>query len=101
MRNISGAGGTVGATQLASARPDGYTIGFMPIGTMTTQPHLRKVAYNADSWAPICRLVKDPMSVLVAPNSGMNSMKDVIARSTGGKQLRSAGPPPGSLPHIG
>ena len=100
IQNIAGAGGTVGASALASSDSDGYTLGFMPIGTMTTQPHLRKVAYNADSWEPVCRLVDDPMSVLVAPDSGMTSLDDVIAASSGGKQLRSAGPPPGSLPHI-
>ena len=101
VKNVTGAGGTIGASELAASTADGYTIGFMPIGTMTTQPHLRKVPYNGDSWSPICRLVKDPMSVLVAPDSKIKSMDDLIAMSTNGNQLKSAGPPPGSLPHIG
>lgn len=101
VKNVAGAGGTVGATELAGSKNDGYTIGFMPIGTMTTQPHLRSVAYNADSWSPICRLVKDPMSVLVAPDSEITSFEELIAASSDGNQLKSAGPPPGSLPHIG
>lgn len=101
VKNVAGAGGTIGASELAATTPDGYTIGFMPVGTMTTQPHLRKVPYNADSWEPICRLVKDPMSVLVAPDSKIKSMEDLVAMSTNGNQLKSGGPPPGSLPHIG
>ena len=101
VQNIAGAGGTIGATELAASDPDGYTIGFMPIGTMTTQPHLRDVAYGAESWEPICRLVDDPMSVLVAPDSGYETLDDLIAAASNGGQLRSAGPPPGSLPHIG
>ncbi len=101
VKNVAGAGGTVGASELAASSNDGYTIGFMPIGTMTTQPHLRSVPYDADSWSPICRLVKDPMSVLVAPDSAITSFEQLIAASSNGNQLKSAGPPPGSLPHIG
>ena len=101
IKNVAGAGGTVGAAELAATKNDGYTIGFMPIGTMTTQPHLRNTSYDDESWSPICRLVKDPMSVLVAPDSAIKSFEDLIAASSNGKSLKSAGPPPGSLPHIG
>lgn len=102
IRNLEGAGGTVGASQLADMSPDGYSIGYMPIGTMTTQPHIRKTSYNADSWEPICMVISDAVSVLVNPSeSGINSMDELIAASSNGNQLISAGPPPGSLPHIG
>ena len=101
VKNVAGAGGTVGATELAASSPDGYTIGFMPIGTMTTQPHLRNVAYGGDSWEPICRLVDDPMSVLVAPDSKLKTFDDILSAASDGGQLLTAGPPPGSLPHIG
>ncbi len=102
IRNLEGAGGTVGATQLSQMDPDGYSIGYMPIGTMTTQPHIRKTSYNADSWEPICMVISDAVSVLVNPeHSGINSMDELIGAASGGNQLISAGPPPGSLPHIG
>ena len=60
--NVEGAGGTVGATQLSQADPDGYNLGFLPVGTTTTQPHLKKTSYNADSWTP--SLHGQPGSVL-------------------------------------
>ena len=102
IRNLEGAGGTVGATQLSKMAPDGYSIGYMPIGTMTTQPHIRKTSYNADSWEPICMVLSDAVSVLVNPEkSGIASMDDLQAAASGGNRIISAGPPPGSLPHIG
>ena len=41
VRNGDGAGGTIGAAEVAGARADGQTLGFLPIGPVTTQPHLR------------------------------------------------------------
>jgi tripartite-type tricarboxylate transporter receptor subunit TctC len=38
--NREGAAGTIAATAVARARPDGATLGFGPIGILATQPHL-------------------------------------------------------------
>lgn len=100
VKNVGGAGGTVGAAQFASTSKDGYSLGFMPVGTTTTQPHLRKVPYSDKSFAPICMTIQDPMAVGVSPDSPVNSLKDLIDL-TGKRTVTSAGPPPGSLPHIG
>ena len=43
VRNVAGAGGTVGAAEVAAASADGQTLGFLPIGPATTQPHLRNL----------------------------------------------------------
>ena len=40
--NKAGAGGAIGAADVASARPDGHTLAMMPVGPLTTQPALRK-----------------------------------------------------------
>lgn len=34
VQNVAGAGGTLGVSQVAAARPDGYTLGYVPTGTM-------------------------------------------------------------------
>ncbi len=34
VQNVSGAGGTLGVAQVAAAKPDGYTLGYVPTGTM-------------------------------------------------------------------
>ncbi len=100
VQNIPGAGGTVGATELARKNPDGYTLGYLPVGTTTTQPHLRKVAYDADSWAPVCLTIQDPMAVAVAPDSRFERLDDIINAATSGETVTTGGPAPGSLPHI-
>lgn len=97
--NVSGAGGTVGATQLSKAKPDGYNLGFMPVGTMTTQPHIRKTAYNDKSWEPICLVAQGPLYVTVLKDSPIKDFKDLIARAKSSK-IVTAGPPPGSIPHV-
>ena len=100
VRNVGGAGGTVGASQFATQDADGYHLAFMPVGTTTTQPHLRQVSYDDTSFAPICMTIQDPMGVSVAPDAGIATMDDLVAKAQGGG-VTSGGPPPGSLPHIG
>ncbi len=97
--NVSGAGGTIGATQLSKAEPDGYRLGFMPVGTTTTQPHIRKTSYNDKSWEPICLVAQGPLYVTVLKDSPIKGMEDLLAEARAGKVI-TAGPPPGSLPHI-
>lgn len=99
IKNVAGAGGTVGATELAESKGDGYTIGFMPIGPMATQPHIRKVKYTTDSFQPICRMVDDPLAVLVGPDA-YKDFASFREAATGSRPLLSAGPAPGSMPHI-
>ena len=38
--NRGGAGGTIGAAQIAAAPADGYTLGFSPTSPITNSPHL-------------------------------------------------------------
>ena len=97
--NVSGAGGTVGATQLSKAKADGYSLGFMPVGTTTTQPHLKKTKYNVDSWAPICLVAQGPYYLNVAKNSPIKTVQDYIAKAKSGG-LKFGGPGPGSIPHV-
>ena len=97
--NVEGAGGTVGATQLSQAQADGYNLGFAPVGTMTTQPHLKKTSYNADSWSPICMVSQGPYYLVVADDSPIKTVDDYVAAAKEGN-LRFAGAGPGSIAHV-
>ncbi len=97
--NVSGAGGTVGATQLSKAKPDGYSLGFMPVGTTTTQPHLKKTSYNDGSWVPICMVSQGPFYLVVHKDSPMKSLDDYVNRAKSG-DLKFAGAGPGSMAHV-
>ncbi len=97
--NVSGAGGTVGATQLSKAKPDGYSLGFLPVGTTTTQPHIRKTEYNDKSWEPICLVAQGPLYVTVLKDSPIKTFEELIEKAKSG-EVTTAGPPPGSIPHV-
>ncbi len=78
--NKGGAGGQVGWTELARAKPDGYTIGFLnlPATNTTILDPERQAIFNEDSFTPIINQVLDPGVVWVAANSPFKTMKDVI-----------------------
>jgi len=97
--NVEGAGGTVGATQLSEADADGYNLGFLPVGTMTTQPHLRGTSYNNESWTPICMVSQGPFYLVVADDSPIETIDDFIAQANG-DGLKFAGAGPGSMAHV-
>jgi tripartite-type tricarboxylate transporter receptor subunit TctC len=101
VKNVSGAAGTIGTAEAAAAEPDGYTIGVIPIGPLTTQPHLRKLPYDADSWSYVCNITQNPTMFLVSADSPFNSLADVkaeLAANPGKYVYGSAGP--GTIPHL-
>jgi len=98
--NVTGAGGTVGATQLSQADANGYNLGFMPVGTTTTQPHLKNTSYTNESWAPVCLVAQSPQYISVLMISEYQDVDDLIEQAKSGRVI-TGGPPPGSLPHIG
>lgn len=97
--NVAGAGGTIGAAQLANAEPDGYTLGFNPSAPTTLQPQIRPLPYGKDSLATVCLFTDNPTAVTVAPDSPYNTFEELVAAAKE-KQIVAAGPAPGSVPHI-
>lgn len=78
--NRGGAGGQVGWTELARAKPDGYTIGFLnlPATNTTILDPERQAIFNESSFTPIANQVLDPGVVWVAANSSFKTFKDVL-----------------------
>jgi tripartite-type tricarboxylate transporter receptor subunit TctC len=101
IKNIAGASGTIGTAEAARAKPDGYTILITPTGPMTTQPHLRKIPYGLDSFAPVGRIAVAPVMMMVPKTSKLQTLNDVIetAKANPGK-LKFASSGAGTLPHI-
>lgn len=96
IRNVDGASGTIGATTAAQADPDGYTVGYIPIGPLAIQPVLRPLDYDADSWDYICQTTDNPVLVLVSSDNEMTSLADLQAK--GSVIYGSSGP--GTIPHL-
>lgn len=101
VKNTAGAGGTIGAAEVAAARPDGYTIGMMPVGPMTTQPHLRNLPYAPESFDYICLAYSAPSSIVVRKDSPFNNLVDMIdyAKVNPG-ELNFGVQAIGSIPHV-
>ena len=102
--NRSGAGGSVGAEQVAKSPPDGYLMLIGNSGPMTINPVLRRdVGYDSrKDFAPVAWLTSAQMVLVVHPSLPVRSVKDLVAlgRSRPGKlNYGSAGV--GNLTHLG
>jgi tripartite-type tricarboxylate transporter receptor subunit TctC len=81
--NRPGAGGILGTQIAAGAAPDGYTLVMAPISTFAIikalQPNL---SYDPlRDFAPITNIGLTPQTFLVNPDSGINSIKDLVDRA--------------------
>ncbi len=78
--NVTGAGSQVGLTELAKAKPDGYTIGATNLPTTITvyvNPD-RKPAFGRKDLQPIALQVLDPGVIAVRNDSPYQTMDDFI-----------------------
>lgn len=77
--NRPGAGGEVGHAAIASAKPDGYTIGILNLPPMLTIPITRNAAFTADDFIPVAGLVRDPSALSVPANSPFRTLDELVA----------------------
>lgn len=78
--NKPGAAGQVAMTDVAMAKPDGYTIGFTnlpPIITNYLDPQ-RKAVYNRQSFIPVALHSVDPATAAVLVDSPYKTIRDLI-----------------------
>jgi tripartite-type tricarboxylate transporter receptor subunit TctC len=78
--NKGGAGGQVGWTEMARAKPDGYYIGFINLPALNTvilDPD-RKAAFGIDAFVPVINQVLDPGIIWVKGDSPYKTLKDLI-----------------------
>lgn len=81
IENKPGAGGNLGAAEVAKASPDGYTL-LMASAPLSISPALYKtLPYNPASIEPIAVLGQLPNVLLVNPESGINTVADLVKRA--------------------
>lgn len=101
IKNISGAGGLPGTQAAISAPADGYTFGYLPLGPLVMQPHLRNIASQVEEFAYVARIINAPYVLFTSANSEWKSfdamMQDILANP---KKYRYASSGAGTQPHI-
>ena len=76
--NKPGAGGEIGFTALAKAKPDGYTIGFINPPSTVLLPLMRKTGYQMSDFKFIINIVLDPGLLAVRTDSPFKTLDDFI-----------------------
>ena len=81
--NRPGAGGAVGNSLVANAKPDGYTL-LMALSSISVIPEAdklfdRKPAYTLDQLIPLALISADPTILVVHPSLPVKSLKELIA----------------------
>lgn len=81
VKNMPGAGGQIGFTAVAEAKPDGYTLGTFNLPAALALTMDRKADYNAQSFTYLANFVKDPNTIVVSKESGIKDLNELIKRA--------------------
>jgi tripartite-type tricarboxylate transporter receptor subunit TctC len=98
--NKPGAGGAIGHREIATAKPDGYTIGMFSSGGIALQ-YMNAQANTIDELEPIAFFGEDPNALQASLASGISSLKDYVerARANPGK-VKNGNDQPGGASYI-
>lgn len=81
VENKTGAGGNIGAVEVAKAPNDGYTLLMASGSIVTVNPHIyaRMPFDAAKDFAPITNVAQGPMVIVVGPNVAAKNITELIA----------------------
>jgi tripartite-type tricarboxylate transporter receptor subunit TctC len=89
VENVSGAGGNLGAAQVARAAPDGHTILFSTPGPLSINQFLfRNLGYDAaTAFRPVANIATIPSALVVNPQVAARSVDELVTmmRATPGR----------------
>ena len=98
--NRIGGSGVVGHDAIASARPDGYTIGIITV-EIAMMRHQGLTELSSDSYTPLALINSDPTSIQVRSDSPYQDLGDLIAaiRANPGR-IKASGTAQGGIWHV-
>jgi len=102
--NRPGGGFAIGMGLTAKATPDGYTLGYAPVGAVAISPNMfRKPPYNVlKDFQPVALIATNQMLLAASPKHPFRTVREVIdfAKKNPGKLL-NASSASGSPGHVG
>jgi tripartite-type tricarboxylate transporter receptor subunit TctC len=103
VENRPGAALAIGAVAIATAAPDGHTLGVLTSGPMAIGPVLyKKIAYDPQkNFVPIALYVKSPLVLVVNPALPIKSVPELIKYAkASAKPLTYSTPGAGAFQHL-
>lgn len=102
VENLGGAGGTIGASRVARAAGDGYTLYVYHIGQATFPGYYRKLAFDpVADFQPIGRITDVPMTLVARRDVPANDLPALLAWiRAGGTKVSLATAGLGSASHL-
>ena len=103
IENRAGAGGNIGAAEVARAAPDGYTILMGTPGTQAINQYIyTKMPYNTEKdFAPVSLVARVPNVLVMHPGVGVKSLPDLIQYARANpNNLNAASPGAGTTGHL-
>ncbi len=73
-----GAGGAVGASEVAAAKPDGYTLLFAASTSLMWPPLTQKVSYDLDSFIYVGQITEYQQAIVAKADAPFNTMAELI-----------------------
>lgn len=79
VKNVTGSHGTVMATSLSRAKPDGYTIGVTSLTAYTYAPHHDKLAYTPEDFDYLTLVALNSSGFISKADAPWNTLKEAFA----------------------
>lgn len=100
--NRTGAGGGVAAGEVATGKPDGYTIVLAPLSTLVIQPQLTELRFkNPDDYEPVINVVSYYPLLVVQPDARWKTIQEFVAEAKANPgKLRVGTPGEGTSSHL-
>ena len=78
--NKVGGASTIGGNTVALAKPDGYTLGYLPFHTANPEAYayFMDAPYTSKNFRPVCAVTAGIAAVAVKADSPLNSLKELI-----------------------